>query len=224
MDEIKEKLIGLKERFELIVKKLDLSGKKEKAQKLENESLAQNFWDNPETAQKKMKELSSLKEEIDQVENLGKGINDMFQLSLVSESQDLLEDLKKEVKILEDKLGTLEIKNFLSGKYDYFDAILSGKKTIEGRVPDYSKSEKDYRSMNPGDKIKFICLETKRELTKEVSILKHFNSAKQFLETLGLEKTLPGIKNLEQGINTYHSFPGYEERIKNNGIYAIFLK
>jgi len=107
---------------------------------------------------------------------------------------------------------------------EYFDAVSSGTKTIEGRVPNCSVPGKNYSEMQIGEKINFVCLSTGRELKKEVSLLQHFESAKQFLETLGLEKTLPGVKSLEEGIKIYHGFPGYEERIKNNGIYAIFFK
>lgn len=125
MEEIKEKIVDLKERFLALVKKLDLENKRRQVVNLEEESTAEGFWADQELAQKKMKELSWIKEEIGLIKNLESRLKDLDQLAGTSEGEILLEDLKKEVILIEKELGKLEVKTFLGGKYDQADAILS---------------------------------------------------------------------------------------------------
>lgn len=125
MEEIKQQIRDLKERFQVVLEKLNLPDKKQKAKDLEAESVAEDFWDEPEIAQKKMKQLGLIKEEINLVENLGKRIEDVFQLSTSPGGEELIEDIKKEVNLIEKELSDLELKTFLFGKYDPSDAILS---------------------------------------------------------------------------------------------------
>jgi hypothetical protein len=58
MEEIKQKVKDLRQRFSALVKKLDLPGKKEKVVTLEGESVSEGFWKNQEEAQQKMRELA----------------------------------------------------------------------------------------------------------------------------------------------------------------------
>lgn len=125
MEELRQKIKNLKERFLVLVKRLELPAKKERIALLEKESADSGFWDESENAQKKMKELAWLKEEADLAESLEKRIEDASQLISASDGEGLLEDLKKEVGVLEKELEKLELKTFLSGKYDNKDAILS---------------------------------------------------------------------------------------------------
>ena len=125
VDELKQKINGLKERFRILVAKLDLSSKQEQIKSLETESSAPGFWDNQEFAQRKMRQLADLKGEVSLTENLEKRIEDVSQLVSTSEGEEILEDLKKETEELEKGLGKIEMKTFLGGKYDGADAILS---------------------------------------------------------------------------------------------------
>lgn len=125
MEELKQKIKNLKERFRVLLEKLDLSTKKKRADDLERESITEGFWEERENAQRKMKELALLKEEISLAENLQKRLEDISQLILSPESEQLIEDLKKEAEFLEEELTKLELKTFLSDKYDNNDAILS---------------------------------------------------------------------------------------------------
>jgi len=124
MEEIREKIKNLKERFLALLKKLELPAKKERIALLEKESEAVEFWAEPEKAQKKMKELAELREEIDLVGQIEKRIEDVLEL-VSTEEKGLIEELKKETESLESQLAKLEAKTFLSGKYDNYDAILS---------------------------------------------------------------------------------------------------
>jgi peptide chain release factor 2 len=125
MEEIKQKVKDLRQRFSALVKKLDLPGKKEKVVTLEGESVSEGFWKNQEEAQQKMRELAFYKEEIKLAEDLENRLGDLELMVGSPESDKLLEDLKNEADSLEKELGNLELKTFLGGQYDRADAILT---------------------------------------------------------------------------------------------------
>jgi peptide chain release factor 2 len=100
MDDYRERIKALKE-------KLDLEEIQREIKAIEVESTAPDFWRDHEVASSKMKKLASLQKEIEEIK----------------EVEELLE--KGEEKALEKKLSQLEVKTYLSGKYDRSDAILS---------------------------------------------------------------------------------------------------
>lgn len=105
----------------------------------------------------------------------------------------------------------------------------TGKK-VEGRVPDFRKPEKHYHKINPGDTVmirvvdeNFDSVEGIEPLCYKVAYNRKYDSVREMLEAEGLERVLPEVGTIEDGIKLYHSLPGYEERIKQNGIHAIGL-
>ena len=107
---------------------------------------------------------------------------------------------------------------------EMYDLVESGKKKVEGRVSDPSNPEKNYLVMDEGDILLFRCLETRREMKKRVTGKKKYPSVEKCLEEEGLEKMLPGVKTIEEGVAIYNGFLGYKERIKIFGIYAIYFE
>jgi ASC-1-like (ASCH) protein len=109
--------------------------------------------------------------------------------------------------------------------------ILNSKKEVEGRVPDPTKERKQYNKIKRGDSIlirvvdkKFQPVDSIKPLEFIASYNKKYNSVKEMLESERLERVLPEVNSIEEGIKLYHNLPGYEERIKENGIYAIGLE
>lgn len=100
MEDLKTKLVELKE-------KLKLEEKREKIAELETLSGNPSFWQNYQEAALKMKELSDLQKEIEEIQILEDKIN---------------EGKDKEANKLFEKL---KFKLFLSGPYDAGDCILS---------------------------------------------------------------------------------------------------
>lgn len=100
MDEIKEKVQKL---FE----KINIDTRRKELRELEAESMKPGFWDDSQGAAKKMKELSDIQKEIEELE--------MLELYIEEGHEDEARDLLK-------KLETLM---FFSGRYDSSDAILS---------------------------------------------------------------------------------------------------
>lgn len=97
----------IKNRVNALKQKLNLSNLEEQCSQIEKEMGEASFWQDQEKAKLKSQELSELKKEIDNLE----------MLDLYLEEGDF-ESLKKLVK-------ELEIKTFLSGKYDQNNCIFS---------------------------------------------------------------------------------------------------
>jgi peptide chain release factor 2 len=88
------------ERVNLLKAKLDLAGKQKRLGELEAESTDPNLWQNQEKAQKVMREMTAINQELEQI-------------AQVEKEQD------------EKKLAELELKVYLGDQYDESDAILS---------------------------------------------------------------------------------------------------
>ena len=92
----------------------DLPGKKKKIELLEFESGKTDLWDNPENARQVMQELSDLKKEVAEIEELS------GTLEILVEVPDEIETRRAE-----KTLAKLELIAYLSGKYDGKNAIVS---------------------------------------------------------------------------------------------------
>ena len=98
---------NLDQRLRLLKKKLDLEGLKKKIDQIGLQSGESSFWQDQEKAALAMKEMAGYQKEISQVEEI----------------EELV--LKGEDHQAEKTLEKLEIKIFLSGRYDSSPAILS---------------------------------------------------------------------------------------------------
>jgi len=107
MNELIDRLTKLKSA-------VDLAGKRKKIEVLEFESVRSDLWSNPEDARRVMQELSDLKKEVSEVENL-------------TETLEILKEVPDEVeaKKAEKALGKLEMIAYLSGEHDSKNAIVS---------------------------------------------------------------------------------------------------
>jgi len=103
---MEEKKKELQKRLDLILKKINLSQKKEELKKLEEKTYDSYFWQDPNNASTVMKKIAQLKKEIEDLEIL----------PLLIE-EDPLE--------AEKLINQYEINLFLSDPYDRGDAILS---------------------------------------------------------------------------------------------------
>ncbi len=105
-----------------------------------------------------------------------------------------------------------------------FNAINAGTKKIEVRAPTEHNKHVKFMELKQGDAIIFENNETKNRLKAEVIGVRHYKDARSLLESEGTLKTLSSGGNIEQGIKSINSIPGYEESIKLNGVYAIEIK
>src|SRR3989344_814313 len=119
-----EEARSLKKRLEELIEAVGLKDKRGRVEALKAESQSQSFWQNQEEAQKVMRQLSQLNEEVDKIDTLKKKIDTLEEL-LKEEGDGQESVLTREIAEIEKELTGLESAKFLSGPYDAGDAILS---------------------------------------------------------------------------------------------------
>jgi peptide chain release factor 2 len=82
------------------------------------------FWKNNEHAQKVMKELSELRDEVTDWEKYSRAIEDVRELASLGD-ESLFSDIEQEVIRLEEEMEKRELTVLLSGRYDSGTAILA---------------------------------------------------------------------------------------------------
>ena len=114
MQDLKNKIEELVNRLQALKEAIDMPAKLKKIEILEFESGKADLWSDPENAKKVTQELSDLKKEITEIEDLTSTIE------ILAEVQDEIETVKAE-----KTLKKLEMMAFLSGEYDGKNCILS---------------------------------------------------------------------------------------------------
>lgn len=107
----------------------------------------------------------------------------------------------------------------LSLKQNYFDAINSGIKTVEGRLNGHK-----FKDLRPGMQIIFSSVDTDETIICAVASIHVYATFKDMLIDQGLENMLPGVTSLEQGVDLYESFEGYRDGVKKVGAVAIVIQ
>ena len=95
---------------------------------LERESLAELFWKDSQQAQDKMKELASLKSEVEQwrsLESRVEAAEDLTALAIEENDNSLLDSLAEELTEITASVADLEFTLVLSGPHDRRNAILA---------------------------------------------------------------------------------------------------
>jgi peptide chain release factor 2 len=128
MHEYKEKLTVISQEIDIALKKINLLSLRKRISDLTTISQEPNFWNDQDRAQKLSKELSDLQKEVDEWEKIQtecKELADLYPTIDIEKDPEGGEDFKGLVSALEGAWHKLEIKTFLSGKYDKYDAIIS---------------------------------------------------------------------------------------------------
>jgi peptide chain release factor 2 len=105
-----------------------LAGKKNRMQILEEKMAKAGFWDNPETAQSVVSQLSALKSLIEPVEQLQRGAGDLeefFELAEAESDQQMLTHIEKDLDQLTKKCDKIELQGLLSRPQDMKDCFFS---------------------------------------------------------------------------------------------------
>ena len=87
-----------------------------------------HIWDQPEEAQKKMKLLASLKNDVSVYEELISGrddIRDMIEMADEEADPELVPEVQEMFEAFKTKYETLRMKTLLSGEYDGCNAIVT---------------------------------------------------------------------------------------------------
>lgn len=99
----------------------------------------------------------------------------------------------------------------------WFSLLEKGIKPVEGR-----KGKEKYISLKSGDTIRFQCTNSERSFIATVQRVDRFNNLVDYLNEVTLEKALPGISTLEEGIRIYSAWSAPEE-IQKLGFVAIWI-
>lgn len=106
----------------------DLADKKQETEKLEAESLAENFWDDNRRAQAHMQRLNALREEITTWENIAAQLDDLHGLAELLEEEpdtEVQEEVRHSLASSEQEIEKLQFSLMLSGEHDEKNAIIS---------------------------------------------------------------------------------------------------
>jgi peptide chain release factor 2 len=131
MDELKNLLNALRERLNDLLPRINVHQKEVEIRDLESKSIQDGFWDDPQSASKIMQQLSTLQQQLKDIETMQTQINDSFTMLELLQEEDpqKREAEQKNLEVLIRKINkqidALELELFLSGKYDKSDAILS---------------------------------------------------------------------------------------------------
>lgn len=98
-----------------------------------------------------------------------------------------------------------------------FDAIKDGRKTIETRAGTVA-----YQQVEAGDSLTLEC--GGERIEKIVQKVKQFASVEEAFNSPDFTKILPGVTTLAEAEKVYYGFPGYRERIAENGLLAFYLQ
>ena len=106
----------------------DPAGLKEKLTSIEEEMNKPGFWDDPESAQKYMKEKKSIEGKLGELDHLGSQLEDLEVLVEMAEEEpdeSLTEEAAGSCREISDALEALKLRTLLDGKYDQNNAIVS---------------------------------------------------------------------------------------------------
>ena len=106
----------------------DPDGLKERLKTIEEEMAQDGFWDNPEAAQKSMKEKKSCEDKLGELKQLNGQMEELeLMLEMAEEAQDesLAQEAEETFASLSKSLESLKLRTLLDGKYDQNNAIIS---------------------------------------------------------------------------------------------------
>ncbi|MGA7193169.1 MAG: peptide chain release factor 2 [Anaerolineales bacterium] len=124
MQDLLDRLNHAQELTSQLLSVFDFAGKEKKITELEKEIEAPNFWNDSSAAQKTMKVVSNLRDEVESWRKFQNHLYDLLELSRLND-ESLRDELEKEITMLEADLDKRSFTAMLSGKYDDGDALLA---------------------------------------------------------------------------------------------------
>lgn len=106
----------------------DPAGLEERLEKIEKEMNKSGFWDEPEAAQKLMKEKKSVEDKLDIMKRLTAMMEDleiMVEMAEEENDEELAREAEESCSQLQSQLEQLRLQTLLNGKYDKNNAIIS---------------------------------------------------------------------------------------------------
>lgn len=101
-------------------------------------------------------------------------------------------------------------------KNKYIKQIKDGLKTVEGRI-----NTGIFKIVRPGDIIQFFS--RTGMITVGVNAIYEYKTFAEMLRAEKLSQILPDIRDVNQAIRLYRSFPGYQRKELRCGVVAVHL-
>ncbi|MBZ0306959.1 MAG: PCRF domain-containing protein, partial [Anaerolineae bacterium] len=124
MDNLISLLTRMKDEIDGLMARLDIPGKAQRIADIEKLASATDFWNDQETAQNAMQEMSRLKAEVSRWQGVANRINDALELAELGD-ESLFDELTTETETLTQGVERLSFQAMLSGRYDSENAILA---------------------------------------------------------------------------------------------------
>lgn len=127
LDQMKMELQQYENPLDEVRDSLNLSAKENMIQEMEREIEAPEFWNNPDYANKRVKELKNLKDTVTTCNKLKQQYSDILELiemGYEEEDAGLVADIRTELDEFIEVLEELRIATLLTGEYDKDNAIL----------------------------------------------------------------------------------------------------
>ena len=114
----------------------------------------------------------------------------------------------------------MDVKKYIENISEpWFTLISLGLKTVEGR-----KNKGKFKEMKVNDTVEWINNDFKpRNVLTRITKKVEYNTFKEYLETEGLDKCLPGMPDIEHGLSVYFKYFTKEDE-KEFGVIAIGLE
>ncbi|MBN1963959.1 MAG: peptide chain release factor 2 [Anaerolineae bacterium] len=124
MEDLTSRLNALREAIDHLMVRLDIPESDRRITALEEEAAAPDFWQDSQAAQRTMRQLSRLKNEVNRWRSVARQIADALELAELGDDS-LYDDLASETEHLEAGVERLSFQAMLSGQYDNEDALLA---------------------------------------------------------------------------------------------------
>ena len=127
LDQMKSELQGYAAPLAELASSLDLESKKRRIEELQADMEAPGFWDNPDIANKKMKELKNLQDSTETVQRLYQKKEDielLIEMGYEENDPAIIPDIRNDLDGFIREFEDLRISTLLSGPYDADNAIL----------------------------------------------------------------------------------------------------
>ncbi|MBR1571310.1 MAG: peptide chain release factor 2 [Lachnospiraceae bacterium] len=128
LDGFKNRVQALEQPMQEVKESLDLNNKSNRIQELEREMEAPDFWNDAAISTAKMKELKSLKDDVEMYARLEEVYDEALEyISLAEEEddEDLVPEIEELLLELENDFEDLRMKTLLSEEYDANNAIVT---------------------------------------------------------------------------------------------------
>ena len=106
----------------------DLAATEAELERTNREIEQEDFWNDPEYAQKVMKKKKAMENTLDSYNNLVKNLKDveeLIELAEIEEDEDMADEIQSMFDTFKESLEEMRIKTLLTGKYDRCGAIVS---------------------------------------------------------------------------------------------------